>query len=87
MNSLKYNQCYRGETNHIESINLPEIFFDFQGGSLEQSFTIWEDMAKRKFGPNYVTYKTPLDNIRLLTKWCGEGEVFLLDPERAERIK
>lgn len=83
--SLAYNNTGKCETNHVNQTILsrrPKCV-----RRLEQSFSLWERMAREKFGPNFVTYKTSLDNIRLLTRWTREGEVHLIDPERAERIK
>ena len=52
-----------------------------------QSFTLDQQIAKNKFGPNYVTCITPIDNIRLTTFYAGEHEVFVLDPSKLEILK
>jgi hypothetical protein len=47
-----------------------------------QSFSLARHVAKNKFGPHYVAYKTPLDNIRLTTFFAGESEVRVVSPYR-----
>ena len=52
-----------------------------------QSFTLAEDIAKWKFGPNYIKCRTPLDNIRLTTFFAGEHEARIIDPDRVEFLE
>ncbi len=47
-----------------------------------QSFSLARWVADRKFGPNYLVCKTPLDNIRLTTFFAGEHEVRIISPQR-----
>lgn len=47
-----------------------------------QSFALARWVAERKFGPNYVVCKTPLDDIRLTTFFAGEHEVRVISPQR-----
>lgn len=47
-----------------------------------QSYSLARWVAERKFGPNYVVCKNPLDNIRLTTFFAGEHEVRILAPHR-----
>src|SRR5690606_21715863 len=51
--------------------------------TVHQSFTLSEDIAKWKFGPNYVTCKTPLGNIRLTTFFAGEYEARIIESDGA----
>ena len=39
-----------------------------------------------KFGPHFVTAKTPIDNIRLTTFFAGEHEVRIIDPDLVEFV-
>lgn len=52
-----------------------------------QSFTLDQNIAKKKFGPNFVTCLTPIDNLRLTTFYAGEHEVFIIDPTKVEILK
>jgi hypothetical protein len=50
--------------------------------TVHQSFTLSEDIAKSRFGPNYIKCKTPLSNICLTTFFAGAYEVRIIDPDR-----
>lgn len=52
--------------------------------STHQSFALARWVAERKFGPHYVTCKTPLDNIRITSFFAGEHEARIIDPRRVE---
>jgi len=52
-----------------------------------QSFTLARYLAENKFGPHFVTCKTPLANIRITTFFAGEHEVRIVDPDRVEFIE
>lgn len=52
-----------------------------------QSFALARWVAERKFGPNYVVCRTPLDNIRMTTLFVGEHEVRIIDPDRVEILE
>lgn len=80
----------RSETNHVaikrfndffHRANIPSRFPE-----MEQSHSTIKDIARGKFGPRYISMKTPLDNLRIFSEWAGEGEVRLLDPQRVENI-
>ena len=49
-----------------------------------QSFSLVRWPAQRKFGPNFVAFKTPLTNIRITTFVAGEFEVRIIDPSKLE---
>lgn len=49
------------------------------------AFADW--CAARKFGPNYVKFRTPLANIRITTFVCNETEVKIIDPNKLEVIE
>ena len=44
-------------------------------------------MGVRKFGPNHVVIRTPLNNIRITTFFAGESEVKILDPSRISEVQ
>jgi len=46
-----------------------------------QSFSLARWVGERKFGPHFVTGKTPIGNIRLTTFFAGEHEVRIIDPD------
>ena len=50
------------------------------------SFSTSKKIASQKFGPNYVSFVTPLDNIRLFSAWTGENEVRLLDHRKVTDV-
>ena len=43
--------------------------------------------SARKFGPNYVWFRTPLTTIRITTFVCNETEVKVIDPNKLEVIE
>ena len=50
-------------------------------------YALEEWCASRKFGPNYVKFRTPLTNIRITTFVAGETEVKVIDPNKLEVIE
>ncbi|MBI4908359.1 MAG: hypothetical protein HY820_32330 [Acidobacteria bacterium] len=54
---------------------------------LYSAYTLEEWCAARKFGPNYVKFRTPLTNIRITTFVCNEAEVKVVDPNKLEIIE
>ncbi|HLD19132.1 MAG TPA: hypothetical protein VJB90_03920 [Candidatus Nanoarchaeia archaeon] len=87
--ALAYNNVARHESDHvrvnyehpvIRQFYCPGVYFC----DLEQPFSIFKVY---KFGPNFVSVETSLDNIRICTAWTGEGEIKLLDPTRAQRLE
>jgi len=52
----------------------------YSGYALEESY------AAFKFGPHYVKFRTPLDNIRVTTFVSNETEVKVIDPNKLEVI-
>ena len=53
----------------------------YSGHALEE----W--CAARKFGSNYVKFRTPLTNIRITTFVCNETEVKVVDPNKLEVLE
>jgi len=91
--TLAFNSmAYRGESNHINRNILDDIYrrvpFKLHlPKQLKQSFSTDEEESSGKFGPNYVSMVTPIDNLRIFSQWCGENEVYLIDPARVEDVK
>jgi hypothetical protein len=54
---------------------------------IRSSYTLEERIAARKFGPNYVKFRTPLTNIRITTFFCEEAEVKVIDPDKLEVVE
>jgi len=54
---------------------------------LYSGYALEEWCASRKFGPNYVKFRTPLTNIRITTFVCNEIEVKVVDPNKLEVIE
>ena len=52
-----------------------------------QCFTLNKVIAKNKFGPAYVAFKTPVTNIRICTYFAGESEVQILSLDKLVPIK
>ncbi len=52
-----------------------------------QSFTLARYVAENKFGPHFVSCKTPLGNIRITTFFAGEHEVRIIDPDQVEFVE
>ena len=50
-------------------------------------YALEEWCASRKFGPNYVKFRTPLTNLRITTFVAGETEVKVIDPNKLEVIE
>ncbi|MSV32697.1 MAG: hypothetical protein EXQ57_09270 [Bryobacterales bacterium] len=55
--------------------------------ALYSGYALEEWCAFRKFGPNYVKFRTPLTNIRLTTFVCNETEVKVIDTNKLEVIE
>lgn len=53
----------------------------YSGYTLE----VW--CAARKFGPNYVKFRTPWNNLRITNFVCNESEVKVVDPNKLEVIE
>jgi len=54
---------------------------------LYSGYALEEWCAARKFGSNYVKFRTPLSNIRITTFVCNETEVKVVDPNKLEVIE
>ncbi len=54
---------------------------------LYAGYALEEWCAARKFGSNYVKFRTPLTNIRVTTFVCNETEVKVIDPNKLEVIE
>ena len=52
--------------------------------ALYSGYALEEWCASRKFGPNYVKFRTPLTNIRITTFVCNETEVKVIDTNKLE---
>ena len=55
--------------------------------ALYSGYALEEWCASRKFGPNYVKFRTPLTNIRITTFVCNETEVKVIDTNKLEVIE
>ncbi len=55
--------------------------------TLYSGYALEEWCASRKFGPNYVKFRTPLTNIRITTFVAGETEVKVIDPNKLDVIE
>jgi len=53
----------------------------------QQSYSLDPVMGLRKFGPNHVVIRTPLNNIRMTTFFAGESEAKILDPSRISEVR
>jgi hypothetical protein len=53
----------------------------------QQSYSLDPVMGVRKFGPNHIVIKTPLNNIRITTFFAGESEAKILDPCRISEVR
>jgi hypothetical protein len=54
---------------------------------LYAGYALEEWCGSRKFGPNYIKFRTPLSNIRITTFVCRETEVKVMDPNKLEVIE
>jgi hypothetical protein len=54
---------------------------------LYSGYALEESRAARKFGPNYIKFRTPLSNIRITTFVCSETEVKVIDPNKLQLIE
>jgi hypothetical protein len=52
-----------------------------------QSYSLERWVAKDKFGPHYVVFKTPFSNIRITTFFAGEAEARVIDPRLLNLVK
>ncbi len=50
-------------------------------------YSLHEYISAKKFGPSYVTIRTPLNNLRLTSYFTLEQEVHILNPNRVEILK
>jgi hypothetical protein len=89
-----HDRTKRAETSHLRdgtwlsdelatqiglAIHLPG-FARKLWAAAHQSFSLERWVAKHKFGPHYVIFKTPLSNIRITTFFAGEAEARVIDP-------
>ena len=83
----------RYETDHVSKVAKSRVYSKSMFPKLkfnpifEESFSTRKEIASGKFGPNYISVVTPLDNLRLFTDWCGENEVYLLDSNNLGPVK
>ncbi len=52
-----------------------------------QSFALERNVAKYKFGPNYVVCRAPVGNIRITTCFAGEHEARIVDPRNVDMLE
>ena len=83
-----HSSIYRAETDHLR--NSASIIMEVlcaKGASIDlknflravnQSYTLKKELAEYKFGRSYVTFKTPVTNIRICSYFAGEYEVKVL---------
>ncbi len=62
-------------------------FADDLWNEAQQAYTLDPKIAEHKFGPNYVSFKTSLNDVRLTTVVANESEVKIVDPARISSIK
>lgn len=93
----RINRCETGGLNSSSNIALGAAHavglgcYDRSFGQMlwnahRQCFSLERMIAERKFGPNFVILKTPLDNIRITTFFAGEAEVKVIDPARVKCV-
>ena len=94
--NLAHGSTHRCETSHLRS---GSIFWGLPQAeesndqlisilrTNNQCYTLNKDFAKYKFGPSYVTFKTPVTNIRISTYFAGEDEVKIISPDKLIPIK
>lgn len=93
-----HGSTFRCETGHLKSAI--EAFSLEQSHDIEicpdlrklqqatnQCFTLSKNIAGKKFGPAYVSFKTPITNIRICTYFAGESEVKILSLDKLIPIK
>lgn len=97
--SVSHSRVNRCETGHLRTesdwttismsvgLDLVKCSFARKMSNFHlQSFTFDENIAKQKFGPNYVVCLSPIENIRLTTFFADEQEVFVINPTKLEII-
>ena len=57
------------------------------GSVLYSGYALVDWCGAKKFGPNYVKFRTPLSNIRITTFVCNETEVKIIDSNKLEVIE
>ena len=95
---LAHANTFRCETGHLKSSI--ETFSIDHSDDVEistnlrklqivtnQCYTLCKNIAKNKFGPAYVAFKTPITNIRICTFFAGESEVKVLSLDKLIPIK
>ncbi|MCX7117863.1 MAG: hypothetical protein NTW94_08220 [Legionellales bacterium] len=96
--AIAHSGTFRGETGHLLSASelpFPEspLVEERHNGLMKllkitsQCYTLSKNLAKYKFGPSYVTFKTPVANIRICTYFSGEHEVKILSLDKLIPIK
>lgn len=88
----------RCETGHLksptEALHLEQFHGIARSANLRklqqitaQCYTLDKVIAKNKFGPAYVTFKTPVTNIQICTYFAGESEVKILSLDKLVPIQ
>lgn len=78
--ALGENCTSRTQTNHVNKTSAlltPH----------EDHYSLDEGIAKNKFGPNYITFRTGIENLRIISQWTGENEVRMIDRLMAKRLR
>lgn len=55
--------------------------------ALYSGYALEEWCASRKFGPNYVKFRTPVTNVRITTFVANETEIKVIDPNKLQIIE
>lgn len=95
--NIAHAKILRCETSHLKS-DIPLLSEQVQDKQTlsqlsmllrktDQCYTLNKNIAKHKFGPSYVTFKTPASNIRICTFFAGEEEVRILSSDKLIPIK
>jgi hypothetical protein len=61
----------------LEGLNQEDVALR---SALYYGYALEEWCASRKFGPNYVKFRTPLTNVRITTFVANETEIKVIDP-------
>ena len=68
----------------LEGLNQEDVALR---SALYSRYALEEWCASRKFGPNYVKFRTPLTNVRITTFVANETEIKVIDPNKLQIIE
>lgn len=90
-NLMRCETGYLNDRSFLFDGLCPEAGLDPDAPAIRSAFysgyALEEWCASRKFGPNYVKFRTPLTNIRITTFVANETEVKVIDPNKLEIIE